>query len=541
LLAKSDNPAMIGALGRYEVKRVIGAGGTGIVLQAVDTELNRTVAIKVLAPVLAAHGPARKRFARESQAVAAVAHENVVAVHHVEGGGRVPYLVMQYVDGDSLQDLVIRDGPLDVTTTLRMTAQLAAALAAAHDQGLVHRDVKPANILVGPVGQRVWMTDFGLARAVDDASLTRTGFIAGTPHYMSPEQARGATVRSSSDLFGLGGVVYFMLTGRPPFRAERTLAILNRICTEPHRPVREVNPGVPTTVAKLVDRLLAKSAADRFVNAEAVRAECLRLLADRVSPDDDSIVILADEQTASVPVPRSTTRRRAVRWAVGLAFLAGSVAVIAHLSGRHNLPFRDERLATAPVAADGMSEEPGANWDEAIAIRQIPTESEATAQTASVANEIGDTAPAQFNTPYDAPTPTGNSQPSLEPYPPPQYNGSFAATPWRAAEPPLENNDLNRQIPASPRAPTGNAKAPLDVARETTVDEPTVWQIGFHELEQALTALETQLMTVDNPQAATSLVVDHFDGTIRWMEATVRDMEDELPLLPATSEPDEVR
>ncbi|HJN08148.1 MAG TPA: hypothetical protein QF564_05605 [Pirellulaceae bacterium] len=188
-----------------------------------------------------------------------------------------------------------------------------------------------------------------------------------------------------------------------------------------------------------------------------------------------------------------------------------------------------------------MSEQPGANWDEAIAIRQIPTESEATAQTAIGANEIGDTAPAQFNTPYDAPTPMGNSQPSLEPHPPPQYNGSFAATPWRAADPPLENNDLNRQIPASSTAPTVNAQAPLGVARETTVDESTVWQIGFHELEQALTVFETQLVTVDNPQAATSLVADHFDGTVRWMEATVRDLEDELPLLPATSEPDEIR
>ncbi len=194
LLRDSDQPGVIGVLGRYEVTRVLGMGGTGIVMQAHDTELNRTVAIKVLAPALAAHGPARRRFAREGRAVAAVAHENVVAVYHVEAENAIPYLVMQFVDGKSLQDVVADEGPLDVRTALRLTAQIAAALEAAHAQGLVHRDVKPANILVGATGQRIWITDFGLARAVDDASLTRTGFIAGTPHYMSPEQARGEAV-----------------------------------------------------------------------------------------------------------------------------------------------------------------------------------------------------------------------------------------------------------------------------------------------------------------------------------------------------------
>ncbi len=268
LLRPSDQEGMIGVLDRYQIRRIIGAGGTGIVLQGKDDELNRVVAIKVLSPLLAAHGPARRRFAREGQAVAAVVHENVVAIHHVEASGPIPFLVMQYIDGDSLQDYVTRNGPLDTPTALRITAQVSAALAAAHEQGLVHRDVKPANILVSTSGQRVWITDFGLARAVDDASLTRTGFIAGTPHYMSPEQARGETVQTRSDLFGLGSVLYFMLTGRPPFRAERTLAILHRICNETHRPVREVNPDIPLQVAALLDRLLEKDPVKRFSTAK---------------------------------------------------------------------------------------------------------------------------------------------------------------------------------------------------------------------------------------------------------------------------------
>ena len=285
LMRPSTKLDTIGSIGRYDVRRVIGTGGTGIVLQALDTELDRIIAVKVLAPTFASNGPARRRFSREGQAAAAVVHENVVAIHHVESNGPVPFLVMQFVDGCSLQEQVIRVGPMDATSTLRMVLQLASALEAAHTQGLVHRDVKPANILVGAAGQRYWITDFGLARAVDDASLTRTGFIAGTPHYMSPEQARGETVGPGSDLFGLGSVMYFVLTGRPPFRAERSLAILNRICTEKHRPVREVNPDVPQAVAAIVDRLLEKNASLRYQSANELRDECLKLLSHPESID----------------------------------------------------------------------------------------------------------------------------------------------------------------------------------------------------------------------------------------------------------------
>ena len=285
LMRPSTKLDTIGCIGRYDVRRVIGTGGTGIVLQALDTELDRIIAVKVLAPTFASNGPARRRVSREGQAAAAVVHENVVAIHHVESNGPVPFLVMQFVDGCSLQEQVIRVGPMDATSTLRMVLQLASALEAAHTQGLVHRDVKPANILVGAAGQRYWITDFGLARAVDDASLTRTGFIAGTPHYMSPEQARGETVGPGSDLFGLGSVMYFVLTGRPPFRAERSLAILNRICTEKHRPVREVNPDVPQAVAAIVDRLLEKNASLRYQSANELRDECLKLLSHPESID----------------------------------------------------------------------------------------------------------------------------------------------------------------------------------------------------------------------------------------------------------------
>ncbi len=274
-----SHPELLGRLGRYDVERVVGSGGMGIVLKAHDTELNRVVAIKVLSPHLANSSSARRRFSREARAAAAVLHPNVLPIFNVESEGRLPYFVMQFVAGPSLQARVDRDGPLEISTALRIARQTAAALTAAHTQGLVHRDVKPANILLEEGVDRVQLSDFGLARTVDDASLTRTGIVAGTPHYMSPEQANGESIDARSDLFSLGCTLYFMLAGRPPFRAESTMAVLNRICHHPHRPLSSVNSAVPRELSQLVDRLLSKRAAKRFESAEAVESALERLLA----------------------------------------------------------------------------------------------------------------------------------------------------------------------------------------------------------------------------------------------------------------------
>lgn len=279
-----SHPEMLGKLGRYSIEREIGTGGMGVVLKGFDAELNRTVAIKVLAPHLARSGAARERFVREGRAAAAVVHENVVAIYEVDTSRRLPTLVMRYVDGLSLQRRVDTIGPLPICEALRIASQTAAGLAAAHRQGIVHRDVKPANILLSASGQRVWITDFGLARAVDDASLTRTGFIAGTPHYMSPEQARGGTVGPASDLFSLGGVLYFLLAARPPWRAERSLAVLHRIVQEPHRPLWKLNPEVPREVSDLVDLLLTKSSSDRSLSASDVQQKLESILSDLQNP-----------------------------------------------------------------------------------------------------------------------------------------------------------------------------------------------------------------------------------------------------------------
>ncbi len=267
LLSPASHPELLGRLGRYDVERLIGSGGMGVVFKAHDSELNRPVAIKILAPYLSSSGPARKRFAREARAAAAVVHEHVVPIYNVETEREIPFLVMHYIAGESLQSRIDREGALELCEILRIGMQVASGLSAAHQQGLVHRDIKPSNILMEQGVERALITDFGLARAADDASLTRTGFHPGTPQYMSPEQAAGEQVDARSDLFSLGSVLYTMCTGRPPFRAETSLGVLRRITDVDPRPIREINPNIPEWLCSLIARLMSKSPENRFENA----------------------------------------------------------------------------------------------------------------------------------------------------------------------------------------------------------------------------------------------------------------------------------
>lgn len=265
-----SHPEMLGRIGRYDVEGLIGRGGMGVVLRAYDGELHRSVAIKVLAPEWAASTAARQRFAREAQAAASVAHENVIPIYNVESSASPPFLVMRYVPGMTLERWVTANGPLDVATILRVTGQLAEGLAAAHRRGLVHRDIKPANVLVGENIDRVWITDFGLARAADARALTRTGVIAGTPHYMSPEQAKGAALDHRSDLFSLGCVLYFLCTGQPPFDADNTLAVLHKIVSDHPAPLAARRDDLPPSFVALVHQLLQRSPDRRPIGCEAV-------------------------------------------------------------------------------------------------------------------------------------------------------------------------------------------------------------------------------------------------------------------------------
>ena len=316
--AESENA--IGRLGEIDIQSVIGAGGMGVVLKGHQPELNRPVAVKVLAPLLATSGAARRRFAREAQAAAIIVHPSVMPILTVDSSGRLPYLVMPYVDCESLQQRIDRDGPLEVIDILRIGLQLARGLEAAHAQGLVHRDIKPANILLEHGIDRVLLTDFGLARAADDASLTRTGVIAGTPQFMSPEQARGEAVDARSDLFSLGSVLYTLGTGRPPFRAETSYGILRRITDDEPRPIREINPEIPAWLATLIGRLHRKDVSDRLSSA-AELADLIELcLAHLQQPSAVELPVSLREAEADSARERAPSHRR-------LAFLAAGVVV----------------------------------------------------------------------------------------------------------------------------------------------------------------------------------------------------------------------
>lgn len=315
-LDPTDDPQSLGRFAGYEIVGIVGHGGMGIVLKGFEASLNRFVAIKVLAPRLATNGSARIRFAREAQAAAAVRHDNVIAIHRVDDWHGLPFLVMPYVGGVSLQKRIDTDGPLCLEQTLRVGLQIAAGLAAAHAQGLIHRDIKPANILLEVGVERVTITDFGLARAADDASITRTGVIAGTPQYMSPEQAEGKQLDVRSDLFSLGSVLYAMATGRPPFRGEGSLDVLKRIVHQPARPMQEIEPSVPGWLQHIVSQLHSKSPKDRPESASKV-AELLEIYLAHV------------QQPLATPLPQSLLapeasanrfRQPLHKWLIALAF-----------------------------------------------------------------------------------------------------------------------------------------------------------------------------------------------------------------------------
>jgi serine/threonine-protein kinase len=354
-LDPAGQPGHLGKLGPYEVLEVVGWGSMGIVLKAFDPAVHRVVALKVLAPQLAANDTARRRFLREARA-AAVGHEHVVLIHDVKEAKGLPYIVMQYVAGLSLQERISRGGPLAVGEVVRIGVQAAAGLAAAHARGLIHRDIKPANILLEAGTDRVRITDFGLARAVDDDSLTQRGALAGTPQYMAPEQARGEALDHRADLFSLGSVLYALCTGRSPFRAATTLAVLQRVCESTPTPIREINPAIPDWLEAVIARLHAKAPADRFQTAGELAEVLGQYLKDGQPPAP---------APAGPASPSAPQRRRVGRWiALGalLPLLAlGAWAVGARLRPRPgavappDLPKEEEKVKApaSPAPAEG--------------------------------------------------------------------------------------------------------------------------------------------------------------------------------------------
>jgi tetratricopeptide (TPR) repeat protein len=346
-LAASDRPDSLGRLGSYEVLGRVGEGAMGVVLKALDPRLNRIVAVKVLMPALAGNTQARRRFLREAQAAAAVCHEHVVTIHAVDEVGGLPFLVMQLVAGQSLQQKLNRDGPPELMEILRIGMQIGSGLAAAHAQGLVHRDIKPANILLENGVARVKVTDFGLARALDDASVTTTGTIAGTPRYMSPEQARGEPVDYRSDLFSFGSVLYALCTGQPPFRGDSAPAVLRKVCDEHPEPIRARSPELPEWLEAIVARLMAKDPDRRYQSAAEVAELLARHLAELRQP-----------VRPAQPVPDASPQPKAARLGGPLPILISGAALAIVCVTWWTVHTRDARQAAARRGSVDLEEPP---------------------------------------------------------------------------------------------------------------------------------------------------------------------------------------
>ena len=336
-LVPSNRAGSLGRLGRYDVSAVLGNGGFGIVLKALDESLNRVVAVKVLAPQLAASDSSRQRFLREARSSAAVRHESVVQVYAVEEEP-LPHLVMEFLAGETLQQRLDRTGRMDVAEVVEIGRQISNGLAAAHAIGLIHRDVKPANVFLenspgSPTSVSVKLLDFGLARAVDDVSLTQSGMILGTPLYMSPEQARSEPVDHRADLFSLGCLMYAMLTGDSPFRANGTLATLKRLCEESPRPVYEVASATPRWLSDLIAKLLTKNPNDRIGSAREVAQLLTR--GRQFNPNangvgEDALACLREDTFARTPLALRLNglvgkRTRAACATIAVAILLGGI------------------------------------------------------------------------------------------------------------------------------------------------------------------------------------------------------------------------
>jgi predicted Ser/Thr protein kinase len=322
---------------RYELEELVGSGGMSSVYRAHDRLLERTVALKVLHERFLTDEEHVERFKHEARAVAQLSHPNIVTV--IDRGERDghQFIVFEYVDGENLKELVIRDAPLAAGDAVRLVLQIARALAFAHEHGLVHRDVKPQNVLLPEDGE-VKVTDFGIARSLDvQGGITQTGTVMGTSDYIAPEQARGAKATAQTDVYALGIVLYELLTGEVPFSGDNFVAVAMQHINEPVPSVRELRPDVSPRLDAAVRRALAKSPRDRFPSMDAFAAELQASLAEPhngAGPTDETIVVAPQRRKRP---PRAPAERPSV-WPLilllaGLAVLAAIFAAAFAFNG----------------------------------------------------------------------------------------------------------------------------------------------------------------------------------------------------------------
>jgi len=321
--------------GRYRLDAQIGRGGMSTVYRAFDTVLERPVAIKLMHREIAADSDQLERFRREARSVARLNHPHIVTVIDAgeepaaDGEGGTPYIVLEYVEGETLKQLIRREGPLEITQAIAYAIEIARALGAAHEQLIVHRDVKPQNVLIGEEGGAK-ITDFGIARTLTEEGLTVAGRVLGTTDYVSPEQALGQPVTGQSDLYSLGVVLYEMLTGEVPFTGETPVAVAMRHVREQVPDVQRLRPEVSAATASVVDRAVAKDLDWRYRDAAQMIADLEEVLAVEAARSGQA----TGEVTSVLRTLPGETRRRLpwrmrhpARWAASLGLLAAIVAI----------------------------------------------------------------------------------------------------------------------------------------------------------------------------------------------------------------------
>ena len=286
--------------GRYELLEVIGRGGMGVVYRARDRVLDRIVAVKVLPDELADNRILVERFEREARAAARLSHPNIVSVYDSGHDAGVRFIVMEYVPGVSLAQLMRERERLGVAESVEIAAQIASALAVAHSAGIVHRDVKPGTVMVDPEGT-VKVLDFGIARATADIALTRTAMVLGSAPYIAPEAALGRSADARTDIYSLGCVLYEMLTGRPPFIGDLPAVVMNQHTVSEPQPPRELRPEIPRALDALVLRMLAKLPTDRPQSAAELVGALRATLREPEVPTAATAVVAPTAATASAP------------------------------------------------------------------------------------------------------------------------------------------------------------------------------------------------------------------------------------------------
>ncbi|EXX85166.1 serine/threonine protein kinase, partial [Paenibacillus darwinianus] len=253
--------------GRYEIIERIGSGGMALVYKAHDVLLNRKVAVKILRQQFGHDEEFVRRFRREAQSAASLSHPNVVSIYDVGEEEDTHYIVMEYVEGSNLNDLIKERAPLQTEEAVRFAVQICDALDHAHQNQIIHRDIKPHNILIGKNG-RVKVTDFGIARAVTSSTITQTGSVVGSVHYFSPEHAKGISTGEKSDLYSLGIVLYQMLTGRLPFLGESPISVALKHLQDDFEEPRQVNPHIPQSLENIILRSMRKNSSERYASAQ---------------------------------------------------------------------------------------------------------------------------------------------------------------------------------------------------------------------------------------------------------------------------------